>query len=303
MPSRVSKSLTFTTLAGEFRRRDYAAIPVNPGVADVEGVRCYANVQDIEPPVDRAVLVTPAALSERIVRECDARRLWPNQNAIGRRFQLGSDAWFEVIGISGDVRASLHKAPNLTVYLTYWQRDRSGFALIVRTAMDPRTIAGAMRAAIRRMDPQLVVPQPLALAEIVDASVRQRRFQLGLVLAFALSALFLAAIGVYGVVSQSVTQRSREMGIRIALGAPRRHLWGVIARYGLSPVVAGLCAGLGAAAFASRWISGLLFGVPAFDSLTYLAVTAALLGAASLACYFPARRATRVDPLAALRNE
>ena len=133
--------------------------------------------------------------------------------------------------------------------------------------------------------------------------MRQRRFQLGLVLAFALSALLLAAIGVYGVVSQSVTQRSKEMGIRIALGAQRRHLWGVIARYGLSPVVAGLCAGLGAAAFASRWISGLLFGVPAIDPLTYLAVAAALLGAASLACYFPARRATRVDPLAALRNE
>jgi putative ABC transport system permease protein len=232
-----------------------------------------------------------------------ARRLWPNQNPMGRRFQLGSNVWFEVIGISGDIRTSLHKNPNLTVYLPYWQRDRSSFALIVRTAMDPMTIAGALRAAIRRMDPQLVVPQPLTLAEIVDASVRQRRFQLGLVLAFAISALLLASIGVYGVVSQSVTQRSKEMGIRIALGVPRLHLWTVIARYGMTPVIAGLCAGLAAAALASRGIAGLLFGVPAIDPLTYLAVAATLLAAASLACYFPARRATRVDPLAALRNE
>ena len=312
------QTLPGVVAAGISNRRPLSGEGSNLSV-NVEG----ANLPTAERPIVDYRTVTPGfframgipLLEGRLMAESDrdhpvavvsaqaARRLWPNQNAIGRRFQLGSDAWFEVIGISGDVRASLHKAPNLTVYLPYWQRDRSGFALIVRTTMDPRAIAGAMRAAIRRMDPQLVVPQPLTLAEIVDASVRQRRFQLGLVLAFALSALFLAAIGVYGVVSQSVTQRSREMGIRIALGAPRRHLWGVIARYGLSPVVAGLCAGLGAAAFASRWISGLLFGVPAFDPLTYLAVAAALLGAASLACYFPARRATRVDPLAALRNE
>jgi putative ABC transport system permease protein len=286
---------------------------------NVEG----ANLPSVERPIVDYRTVTPGfframgipVLDGRLMAESDrdhpvavvsaqaARRLWPNQNPIGRRFQLGGDLWFEVIGISGDVRSSLHKAPSLTVYVPYWQRDRAGFALIVRTAMDPMTIAGALRAAIRHMDAQLVVPRPLTLEEIVDASVRQRRFQLGLVLAFAICALLLAAIGVYGVVSQSVTQRSKEMGIRIALGAPRRHLWGVIARYGLSPVVAGLCAGLGAAAFASRWISGLLFGVPATDPLTYLAVAAALLGAASLACYFPARRATRVDPLAALRNE
>ena len=286
---------------------------------NVEG----ANLPSAEQPIVDYRTVTPGfframgipVLEGRLMAESDrdrpvavvsaqaARRLWPNQNPIGRRFQLGSDAWFEVIGTSGDVRSSLHKVPNLTVYLPYWQRDRAGFALIVRTVMDPLTIAGPLRAAIRRMDPQLVVPQQQTLAEIVDASVRQRRFQLGLVLAFALSALLLAAIGVYGVVSQSVAERSKEMGIRIALGAPRLHLWGVIARYGLSPVVAGLCAGLGAAAFASRWIGALLFGVPAIDPLTYLAVAAALLGAASLACYFPALRAARVDPLAALRNE
>ncbi len=282
-----------------------------------------ANLPALERPVVDYRTVTPGffpamgipVLDGRLMAESDrdrhvavvsaqaARRLWPNQNALGRRFQLGSDDWFEVIGICGDVRASLHKTPNLTVYLPYWQRDRSSFALIVRTAMDPMTIAGRLRAAIRRMDPQLVVPRPLTLAEIVDDSVRQRRFQLGLVMAFALSALLLAAIGVYGVVSQSVALRSKEMGIRIALGAPRLHLWGVIARYGLSPVLAGLCAGLAGAAFASRSISGLLFGVPALDPLTYLAVAATFLAAASLACYFPARRATRVDPLEALRNE
>jgi putative ABC transport system permease protein len=305
-----------------------AAGITNRGPLSGEGSNLSINVEGVDlPSVEQPVVdyrtVTPGfframgipVLEGRLMAESDrdrpvavvsaqaARRLWPDRSPIGRRFQLGSDAWFEVIGISGDVRSSLHKAPNLTVYLPYWQRDRASFALVVRTAMDPMTIAGALRSAIRRMDPQLVVPQPRTLAEVVDASVRQRRFQLGLVLAFALSALLLAAIGVYGVVSQSVAQRSKEMGIRIALGAPRLHLWGVIARYGLSPVVAGLCAGLAAAALASRWISGLLFGVAAIDALTYVAVAAALLGTASLACYFPARRAARVDPLAALRNE
>jgi putative ABC transport system permease protein len=233
-----------------------------------------------------------------------ARRFWPNQNAIGHRFQLGNGPWrYEVIGISGDVRSSLHKAPSLTVYVPYWQRDRSNFALIVRTAMDPMNLAGMLRATIRRMDPQLVVPQPQRLTEIVDAAVRVRRFQLGLVLAFGLSALLLAALGVYGVVSQSVAQRTKELGIRIALGAPRLHLWRVIAKSGLAPVAAGLCVGLSGAALVSRWIGSLLFGVPPVDPLTYLAVAGVLLGAALVACYFPARRAARVDPLTALRSE
>jgi predicted permease len=240
-----------------------------------------------------------------------ARRMWPGQNPIGRRFQLGGgdrfvadpDTWVSVIGVVGDVRSTLSKAPNLTVYLPYWQRDRADFSLVVRTAMDPLGITPALRSAIRGLDRELVVPQPSTLEDVVDASVRQRRFQMSLVLSFALAALLLAAIGVYGVVSQSVTQRTKEMGIRLALGAPRPHLWMTIARYGLTPVITGLFVGMCGALVATRFLGGLLFGVAATDPATYGAVIGVLLLAGLLACWIPARRAGRIDPLEALRQE
>jgi putative ABC transport system permease protein len=240
-----------------------------------------------------------------------AQRMWPGQDPIGRRFQLGGgdnfvadpDAWVTVIGVVGDVRSILSKTPNMTVYLPYWQRDRADFALVVRTAMDPLAIAPALRTAIHGLDRELVVPQPLTLEDVVDASVRQRCFQMALVLAFATAALLLAAVGVYGVVSQSVMQRTKEIGIRLALGAPRASLWMTIARHGLPPVVAGLLVGLAVAVVATRSLAGLLFGVPPTDPATYGAVAEVLLLAALLACWLPARRAARIDPLEALRLE
>ena len=240
-----------------------------------------------------------------------AQRMWPGQDPIGRRFQLGGgdsfvadpNAWVSVIGVVGDVRSVLSQAPNLTVYLPYWQRDRPSFSLVVRTAMDPLAITPALRSAIHGLDRELVVQNPVTLEDVVDASVRQRRFQMALVLAFAMSALLLAAIGVYGVVSQSVTQRTKELGIRLALGAPRPHLWMTIARHGLTPVIAGLLVGMAGALTATRWLSGFLFGVAATDGATYSAVIGVLLLAGVLACWIPARRAARIDPLEALRQE
>jgi putative ABC transport system permease protein len=240
-----------------------------------------------------------------------AQRMWPGQRPIGRRFQLGGgdrfvadpDAWVSVIGVVGDVRATLSSEPRLTVYLPYWQRDRADFSLVVRTAMDPLSITPALRSAIHGLDRELVVPRPIALEDVVDASVRQRRFQMSLVLAFAIAALLLAAIGVYGVVSQSVVQRTKEIGIRLALGAPRSQLWLTVARHGLTPVIAGLVVGMAGAVVATRSIGGLLFGVPSTDLATYSAVVGVLLLAGLLACWIPARRAARIDPLEALRQE
>jgi ABC-type antimicrobial peptide transport system permease subunit len=164
-------------------------------------------------------------------------------------------------------------------------------------------VANAVRAEIHRLDPGLVAPRFRTLEDIVDLSVAQRRFQLGLVMVFALAALLLAAVGVYGVVSQAVTQRTNEIGIRLALGATRADVWRLLANHGLTPVAAGLGIGLAGAAVVSRLLSGLLFGVAAIDPTTFAAVAVVLLMAASAACGIPALRAARVDPLDALRYE
>jgi putative ABC transport system permease protein len=169
--------------------------------------------------------------------------------------------------------------------------------------MDPLAIATTLRDAIHSLDRELVVPPPSTLEDVVDASVRQRRFQMALVLAFAIAALVLAGIGVYGVVSQSVAQRTKEIGIRLALGAQRPQLWMAVARYGLAPVIAGLAVGMAGALAVTRSIGGLLYGVTATDPVTYGAVMGVLLAAGLLACWIPARRASRIDPLEALRQE
>jgi predicted permease len=320
------ESLPGVVAAGINNRGPLSGVGSNLGIA-VEGVDLpgldlpEGDYRCVSPDFFRAIGIP--LMGGRVMAESDrgrrvglvsartAQRLWPGQNPIGRRFQLGGgdnfkvdpDNWVSVIGVVGDVRITLNRAPNLTVYLPYWQRDRADFALIVRTAMDPSAIAPALRSAIHGLDPELVVPRPAALADIVDASVRQRRFQMALVLGFALSALLLAAVGVYGVVSQAVAQRTKELGIRLALGAPRAHLWMVIARHGLTPVAAGLLLGMGSALAATRPIGGLLFGVAATDAATYGAVAGVLLTAGVLACWIPARRASRIDPLEALRQE
>jgi putative ABC transport system permease protein len=256
------------------------------------------------PLVDgRAIADSDDSRPVALVSQSAARRLWPDQNPIGRRFRLGADFWIEVVGVTGDVRHTLSKAPNPTVYIPFRQRDRADFSLVVRSATDPRTVAPPVRATIHGLDPQLVIPQAQTLGEVVDASVRQRRFQLSLVLGFAAAALLLAAIGVYGVVSQSVTLRTREIGIRLALGASRGNLWRVVAQHGMTPVAVGLFVGIAAALAASKFLGSLLFGIPATDLATYAEVTGVLLGAACLACYLPARRAMRVDPLVALRHD
>ena len=210
----------------------------------------------------------------------------------------------EVIGVVGDVHGvTLQKAPNLTLYLPYWQRHRPDMSLVVRTAMDPSTIVSAVRGEIRKLDPELPIPEFRTLDQMVDASLAQRRFQLNLVLLFAAAALLLAEVGVYGVVSQSVTQRTNEVGVRIALGASNFDVWRLVVRQAMVPVLVGLGTGLAGALAGGRLVSGLLFDVRATDPVTFATVSIVLLSAAALACYFPARRATRVDPLVALRYE
>jgi predicted permease len=241
-----------------------------------------------------------------IVSADTAARAWPGQNPLGKRFHMGDadQPLIEVIGVVADIRSSgLQKAPPMTAYLPYWQRDQRDMSLVVRTAMDPAAVAGAVRSAIRQLDSELPVPQFRTMREIVAASVAQRRFQLNMVMAFAAIGLVLASLGIYGVVSYSVEQRRGEMGIRMALGASAGSLRTLVLRQGLAPVAIGLVAGIAASLALGQVLRGLLFGIRLTDPLTLAGVAAVLLAVASLACYVPALRVTRADPLNALRYE
>jgi predicted permease len=241
-----------------------------------------------------------------LISPLTAERLWPGQNPLGKRFHMGGDQspLIELIGIAGDVRGvSLNKNPSATVYLPYWQRNFNQASLAVKTAMEPLAASTAIRTAIRAIDPELPVPAFRTMDEIVAESVAQRRFQMTLVLLFGLTALLLASLGIYGVVSYSVAQRTNEMGIRMALGAPRAGIRSLVLRQSLPPVVLGLGAGVVASLALNRVLSSLLFGIGAGDPLTIFAVIALLSAVAIVAAYIPARRATQVDPITALRYE
>jgi putative ABC transport system permease protein len=241
-----------------------------------------------------------------LVSELTAERIWPGQNPIGKRFRIGGDEspLVEVTGVVGDVHGvSLNRTPSLTVYVPYWQRSWERVALAVKTATAPLAASSAIRAAIREVDPELPVAAFRTMDEIVSESVAQRRFQLALVLLFALAALLLASLGIYGVVAYSVSQRTSEMGIRMALGASLSSIRSLVLRQSLLPVAIGLAIGLAASVALARLLESLLFGVGAADPVTIAGVIAVLAVVAAAAAYLPARRATRVDPLSALRYE
>jgi len=241
-----------------------------------------------------------------IIGESTARRIWPGENPIGKRVSLGEDnaPMMEIIGVAGDVRGNgLQKAPQQVLYIPYWYRGNRSTSLVIRTGMDPASIAAGARAAMHQLDPELPVPPFKKMQDIVSASVAERKFQLTLVLAFAGIALVLACLGIFGVVSYTVAQRRGEMGIRLALGATAGDLRTMVVRQGLAPVLIGLACGIAAALTMARVLEGLLFGVKATDPWTLLAVSAVLIGVAAAACYIPAMRASRADPLSALRYE
>ena len=176
-------------------------------------------------------------------------------------------------------------------------------SVVVRASGDPSIVAGELRQQLHQLQPQAPLASVRTFDTIVDASVAQRRFQLELVLVFAAVALLLAALGVYGVVAQSVARRAREIGLRLALGATRADVGRLVAIQGLAPVGVGLVAGLIGALFLARLLRELLFGISATDLPTFGVVSAVLVLTSFLACLVPARRATRVDPIAVLRGD
>lgn len=238
-----------------------------------------------------------AVISERV-----AQALWPGQNAVGRQF-VSNQTTREVIGVVGDVLTEPHKPAVSIVYRPYWDWAPSGVELVARAAGDPRSIASAMHAAIRGVDADVPLPELHTMREVLAESLAQRRFQMLLILAFAGTALLLAALGIYGVVSYSVTRRRSEMGIRMALGAQTQDLYAIVIRQAMIPIALGLLAGLAAALAAGRVLASLLFEVSARDPIIMIAVTGVLLTVALAACFVPARRAAAASPLEALRFE
>src|SRR5439155_24112945 len=197
----------------------------------------------------------------------------------------------------------LDEAPNATVYLPYWQRDRRDMVIAVRTALKPAAMASGVRDTIRELDPELPVPAFRTMEQVLSAEVSPRRFQLTLVLMFAATALLLASIGIYGVVAYTVAQQRAEIGIRMALGATASNVKWPVMRQGMGPVVAGWAAGLIGALAVGQLVRSLLFDTGATDLATLAGVSAGVLLVAVAACYLPSLRAARVDPMEALRYQ
>jgi hypothetical protein len=238
-----------------------------------------------------------------VLSEKAARLLWRDDPApVGRLFMGEDDKIKTLVGIVTEVRATLEDDPQAHAYYPYWQRVPDGAALVVRTTGDATVTAG-LRTALRREDAQLPIPPIRAMGEVVNESVARRRFQSILMAAFAASALFVASLGIYGVVAYSVARRRNELGIRMALGARRGQLLGLVIRQGMMPVVIGLAGGVTAALLLGQTIRGLLFEVQPTDPVTIAGVSVALLCVGLLACLIPARRAARTDAVAALRIE
>jgi len=242
-----------------------------------------------------------------LVSTLTAEHLWPGQNPLGKRFRIGDPdgPYVQVTGVVGDVRgARLDRAPRLTIYVPYWQRRTfGGPSLAVKTAVEPLALSSSVRSAIHGIDAELPVPRFETMQEAVGESLAQRRFQMDLILMFAATALLLAALGIYGVISYSVAVRTNEMGIRMALGARGDDILKMILRQAMMPVAVGASAGLLAFLVAGRLLAGLLYGVSPADGATIASVVLILAAVATFASLVPARRASRVDPIVALRYE
>ncbi len=241
-----------------------------------------------------------------IVSATTAARIWPGLNAIGQHMRRGDDdekKFWTVVGIVPDVPTSLQKPSPLMVYVPHWYRTYAAFTLVVRTGQDAASAGPSVRRAIWSLDSELPVPQMKTMRQVESDSVSERRFNTVLLAGFAACALLLAAIGLYGVISYSVNRRRNEIGIRMALGATAGDVRGMVLRQGLRPVVAGLLLGITGALTLGRLLQSLLFQVRANDPWVLAAVCIVLLATAALACFVPARRATRVDPASALRYD
>jgi predicted permease len=250
---------------------------------------------------------TPDRPARVLVSASMARRFWPNERAIGRHLTLGlmSAAPREVIGIVNDVKLLGLDTPNpvAAVYVPLTQAPTFSLSIVVRTAVPPGTVAPAVINAIHLTDPEQPILDIMTMDEVIGASLRQQRFAMLLLTVFAVLALGLAGVGIYGVLSYTVRQRVREIGIRMALGAPAAEVLRMVITEGMKPTLVGLAIGIASAAALGRMLASLIFGVSARDAATFTAVSIIVIAVGLVASAVPAYRATRIDPLQALRTE
>jgi putative ABC transport system permease protein len=242
-----------------------------------------------------------------VISERLARLYFPNESPIGRRVTISdpkAGPWEEIVGVVADVRHwGLDAEPPPEFYVSYRQHWRRYMTFTVRAYGDPLQLAPSVRAAVRAFDKDLVPEEVATMEQVISVSLTQRRLNLMILGSLAALAVGLAAFGLYGVLAYTVTQRTQEIGIRLALGAQRRDIMRLVLRQGVRLVALGLALGLVGASAATRALRSLLFGVGPTDLLSFTAITLLVAAVGLLACYLPARRATKVDPLVALRRQ
>jgi len=321
-PQTLSLIQRYTNLKGELSKADYQALGdfFTPLFADKAhtGLGNYVAASPgyfraLNIPLKRGRFFTDAdtvdAPHVAVISESLARQTWPDRDPLGQTIEYGNMdgdlRLLTVVGVAGDVRGtSLEKPPTPIVYVNCLQRPQKAgeLSLVIRTAGDPSTTLSAARRVIRELDPSIPV-KTNTFTRIFSASLASRRFNLMLVGAFAVTALLLAIAGIYGVLAYSVTRRTREFGVRIALGANSSSVLKLVLGQAVSTTLIGVLVG-GIAAYAlTRLMESMVFGVSTSDPLTYAGVAGLLIAVALLAAYVPARRATRIDPMIALRTE
>jgi putative ABC transport system permease protein len=273
-------------------------------------------LQTLGLPLVSGRLPTPADREDApavvVINTTMAKTFFPNQSPLGQHLQLGATPekevpWMEVVGVVGDVKQSLASEAPTEMYVPFRQANQVlpvfGLSLVLRTGNDPRSLAGSLTTAVHEIDSNQPLVKIRTMEENVATSVAQPRFRTVLLAILAALALLIAAVGIYGVMAFSVSQRTREIGTRMALGSTPAQVFRLVIRDGLRLTVVGLVLGLALAAALASYLSSLLFDVSFVNPLTIVAMSALLMLVALIACYIPARRATRVDPTVALRYE
>jgi len=270
----------------------------------------YFQTMDIAVKSGRGFDKRDGADAEKVivVNETLARRLWPGENAVGQRLKQGfpgdANPWREVIGVAADVKLQgVDQSTPMQVFLPLAQEPSRSIAIAARTAVEPGSLGVALESAVHRIQADLPVLEIAPMTTLMQTAVAIRRLSTTIFSVFAFVAVMIAAVGLYGVISHSVTERTREIGVRMALGAERRRILLLFTGQGLMVAAVGTIIGVAGALALSRWLSQLVFGVEPTDPVTFVLVAGLVLAIAALACYVPARRATRIDPLAALRTE